>query len=86
MKSVGEAMAIGRTFCEALQKAARSLETGRDGLAEPVRPGRLPALAPTRTADAINVMEAPREPAPRSQLPPGWTGSALRRHAARGSP
>jgi carbamoyl-phosphate synthase large subunit len=32
MKSVGEAMAIGRTFSEALQKAARSLETGRDGL------------------------------------------------------
>jgi carbamoyl-phosphate synthase large subunit len=32
MKSVGEAMSIGRTFCEALQKAARSLETGRDGL------------------------------------------------------
>ncbi len=32
MKSVGEAMAIGRTFAEALQKAARSLETGRDGL------------------------------------------------------
>ena len=32
MKSVGEAMAIGRTFTEALQKAARSLETGRDGM------------------------------------------------------
>ncbi|MFI5300406.1 MAG: carbamoyl-phosphate synthase large subunit, partial [Polyangiales bacterium] len=32
MKSVGEVMAIGRTFPEALQKAARSLETGRDGL------------------------------------------------------
>jgi carbamoyl-phosphate synthase large subunit len=32
MKSVGEAMAIGRTFPEALQKAARSLETGKDGL------------------------------------------------------
>jgi carbamoyl-phosphate synthase large subunit len=32
MKSVGEAMSIGRTFCEALQKAARSLETARDGL------------------------------------------------------
>ncbi len=29
MKSVGEAMSIGRTFCEALQKAARSLETAR---------------------------------------------------------
>ena len=32
MKSVGEAMAIGRTFPEALQKAARSLETGKTGL------------------------------------------------------
>jgi len=32
MKSVGEAMAIGRTFKEALQKALRSLETGRGGL------------------------------------------------------
>jgi carbamoyl-phosphate synthase large subunit len=32
MQSVGEAMAIGRTFPEALQKALRSLETGRDGL------------------------------------------------------
>jgi carbamoyl-phosphate synthase large subunit len=32
MKSVGEAMAIGRTFKESVQKAARSLETGRDGL------------------------------------------------------
>ncbi|RMG48172.1 MAG: carbamoyl-phosphate synthase large subunit [Acidobacteria bacterium] len=32
MKSVGEAMAIGRTFPEALQKALRSLETGRYGL------------------------------------------------------
>jgi len=32
MKSVGEAMAIGRTFAEALGKAIRSLEIGRDGL------------------------------------------------------
>jgi len=32
MKSVGEAMAFGRTFKEALQKALRSLETGRYGL------------------------------------------------------
>ncbi|RIK36828.1 MAG: carbamoyl phosphate synthase large subunit [Chloroflexi bacterium] len=31
MKSVGEAMAIGRTFKEALQKGIRSLEIGRDG-------------------------------------------------------
>ena len=32
MKSVGEAMAIGRTFKEAFQKALRSLEQGRFGL------------------------------------------------------
>jgi carbamoyl-phosphate synthase large subunit len=32
MKSVGEAMAIGRTFKESLQKAGRSLETGHGGL------------------------------------------------------
>ncbi len=32
MKSVGEAMAIGRTFAESLQKACRSMETGLTGL------------------------------------------------------
>jgi carbamoyl-phosphate synthase large subunit len=32
MKSVGEVMAIGRTFAESLQKALRSLETGLTGL------------------------------------------------------
>src|SRR5271156_785500 len=39
MKSVGEAMAIGRTFAESLQKALRSLETGLSGLDEVVIPG-----------------------------------------------
>ena len=34
MKSVGEVMAIGRTFQESLQKALRGLETGADGLDE----------------------------------------------------
>ena len=34
MKSVGEAMAIGRTFTESLQKALRSLETGLTGFDE----------------------------------------------------
>ena len=32
MKSVGEVMAIGRTFQESLQKALRGMETGKDGL------------------------------------------------------
>ncbi len=39
MKSVGEAMAIGRTFQESLQKALRSLETGLTGLDEIVIEG-----------------------------------------------
>src|SRR5689334_21611732 len=38
MKSVGEAMAIGRTFKEAFQKGLRALETGRPGWATAVRP------------------------------------------------
>ena len=39
MKSVGEAMAIGRTFQESLQKALRSMETGLTGLNEVEIPG-----------------------------------------------
>jgi carbamoyl-phosphate synthase large subunit len=37
MKSVGEAMAIGRSFAEALQKGLRSMETGLAGL-DPIEP------------------------------------------------
>jgi carbamoyl-phosphate synthase large subunit len=43
MKSVGEAMAIGRTFKEALQKALRSLEIGRSGLGGDGKPWRVGA-------------------------------------------
>src|SRR5476651_2151345 len=39
MKSVGEVMAIGRTFAESLQKALRGLETGLTGLDEMEIPG-----------------------------------------------
>ena len=39
MKSVGEAMAIGRSFAEALQKGLRSMETGFSGLDEIEAPG-----------------------------------------------
>ncbi|MEN8260509.1 MAG: carbamoyl-phosphate synthase large subunit, partial [Pseudomonadota bacterium] len=38
MKSVGEVMAIGRTFQESVQKALRGLETGVDGLNEMLNP------------------------------------------------
>ena len=38
MKSVGEAMAIGRTFKESLQKAMRSLEIGSYGFESKLNP------------------------------------------------
>src|SRR5437660_895881 len=41
MKSVGEAMAIGRTFKESLQKCLRSLEIGRSGLGGDGTPWRI---------------------------------------------
>jgi carbamoyl-phosphate synthase large subunit len=51
MKSVGEAMAIGRTFPEALGKAIRSLEIGRDGLDD----GR----GPVPDADLMDKLSVP---------------------------
>ena len=49
MKSVGEVMAIGRTFAESLQKALRGLETGLTGFDEIDIPG---ADDPRRPASA----------------------------------
>src|SRR5439155_18705496 len=43
MKSVVEAMAIGRTFKESLQKCLRSLEIGRSGLGGDGKPWRIGA-------------------------------------------
>ncbi len=48
MKSVGEAMAIGRTFQESFQKALRSLETGRSGWGCD-RDEKLPTLTQVRS-------------------------------------
>jgi len=83
MKSVGEAMSIGRTFCESLQKAARSLETGRDGLGSLLGKVDYRALAePKRHRDLT--MEAPELEAPRDR-PPGTheeTRRALEKLAA----
>jgi len=41
MKSVGEVMAIGRTFKEAMMKAVRSLETGKKGAGDTIEPKRI---------------------------------------------
>jgi len=56
MKSVGEAMAIGRTFKESLQKAMRSLETGRHGF-DPVR---TPPADDARLRERLRVPNAER--------------------------
>ena len=60
MKSVGESMAIGRTFKEAFQKGLRALETGRPGWTVGVRPAddRLP----DESAEALRA--ALRQPTP----------------------
>jgi carbamoyl-phosphate synthase large subunit len=68
MKSVGEAMSIGRTFCEALQKAARSLETGKDGVVSLFGRVDYRALAEPKQKRDLS-MEAPEVETPKT-LPP----------------
>src|ERR1700742_4921483 len=58
MKSVGEAMAIGRTFGESLQKALRSLETGLTGFDEIVLdedPNEIRAALARATPDRLRL-------------------------------
>ena len=59
MKSVGEAMAIGRTFAESIQKALRSLETGLTGFDEielPNDPNRIRAELAKTTPDRLRIV------------------------------
>jgi carbamoyl-phosphate synthase large subunit len=59
MKSVGEAMAIGRTFAESMQKALRSLETGLSGFDEialPEDPNRIRAELAKTSPDRLRVV------------------------------
>ena len=53
MKSVGEAMAIGRSFHESLQKALASLETGLSGLDEIAIPGAGPEASAADRETAV---------------------------------
>ncbi|HEY0839895.1 MAG TPA: carbamoyl-phosphate synthase large subunit, partial [Vulgatibacter sp.] len=72
MKSVGEVMAIGRTFRESLQKAMRSMETGSHGFESPLgkRPGD------TWTTDELEtVRDSVRKPTPQRIY---WVVEALR--------
>jgi carbamoyl-phosphate synthase large subunit len=70
MKSVGEVMSIGRTFCQALQKAARSLETGKDGLASLLGSVDVRDLAGDATLGRDLLMDAPPEPQAPAERPP----------------
>ena len=66
MKSVGEVMAMGRTFQESFQKALRGLETGADGLDERGRPRR--PRARDRRARAPSASGTSAEPSARLSL------------------
>ncbi len=54
MKSVGEVMAIGRTFKEAMMKAVRSLETGKKSTADDIEPRRLTQRLVTPHPDRLS--------------------------------
>jgi carbamoyl-phosphate synthase large subunit len=77
MKSVGEAMSIGRTFAEALQKAARSLETGKEGLVSLLDRVEYRALDfnPSTKRDLLN--DAPPMAKPAPKLPPATNEELL---------
>ncbi|MCH2110429.1 MAG: carbamoyl-phosphate synthase large subunit [Polyangiaceae bacterium] len=71
MKSVGEVMAIGRTFPEALQKAARSLETGKTGFQSIADRVDYRVLAKKKDIKRDLTNEAPPANKPQEILPPG---------------
>ncbi|MGB6975055.1 MAG: carbamoyl-phosphate synthase large subunit [Terracidiphilus sp.] len=56
MKSVGEVMAMGRTFKEALMKAWRALETGRKTGAEVLEPRRLTQMLVTPRPERLGYL------------------------------
>jgi carbamoyl-phosphate synthase large subunit len=71
MKSVGEVMSIGRTFAEALQKAARSLETGKTGFMSLIDRVDYRVLAREPEGQARDLTrDAPPAAKPRPTLPP----------------
>jgi carbamoyl-phosphate synthase large subunit len=74
MKSVGEVMAIGRTFKESLQKALRGLETGQVGFGLNPRE-KVTAVVPDRDAiaRALRVPNPARIQAIRTAMLTGWS-------------
>jgi carbamoyl-phosphate synthase large subunit len=75
MKSVGEVMAMGRTFPEALLKGWRALETGGDVLPEPAADDEIEALqlalrepSPERLRDLFRMLAAGQAPEALAEL------------------
>ena len=72
MKSVGETMGIGRTFKESLQKALRSLETGRAGFGADGRDGPFECLPDAEMARELARPNASRLFVIRASFKRGW--------------
>ena len=98
MQSVGEVMAIGRTFCESIQKALRSLEQGRFGLNadpaeavfDPLSDEELLARVAVPTPERLFAVEAAirrgvpiEQVAQASRIDPWFLGQLARLSAAR---
>lgn len=73
MKSVGETMAIGRTFKESFQKGLRSLETGRAGFGADGKDSAMEALDDAALEDAIRFATPTRIFAVRAAFARGWS-------------
>ncbi len=77
MKSVGETMAIGHDFCESLQKALRSMETGLDGLETPPDFADDGGRSNTEKGDPEN---------PKNETPPDFADDGGRSNTEKGDP
>ncbi len=73
MKSVGEAMSIGKTFKQSLQKAMRSLETGRAGLGADGKDGKFEAYDDEMMAHELRRPNADRLFIARCAFQRGWS-------------
>jgi carbamoyl-phosphate synthase large subunit len=77
MKSVGEAMSIGKNFKQSFQKAMRSLETGRAGYGADGKDGAWESLDDETLAELLTRPNAGRIFAVRAALKRGWTVEKL---------
>ena len=77
MKSVGEAMAIGRNLKQSLQKALRSLETGRAGFGADGKDGRYESMDDETMRAELIRPNAERIFVLRAALKRGWSEETL---------